>query len=199
MGSFFSIQICKGKRLDLSGARCSVTVSFRLDAALRNRLTYDANAKHISLNAYVQEVLQKSIDWDALRPSFELVTVSKETLKIFLDRLTEADLAATARSVLAPRLKEQSNLMRGKTDVDGLLRALELSAKYAYPFPVTFSVHEDSDGHHILMLHGISRKWSIYLGEGCLAYLEALHFRGSYEALEKSLNLTISGKKPQRK
>jgi len=177
----------------------SVTVSFRLDASLRSRLTNEANTRHISLNAYVQEALQRSIDWDSLKQSFEFVTVSKEMLEIFLHQIGEADIAATAHSVFAPRLRDLSALIRGRADLAGLLQVLELTAKYAYPYPVPYSMREDNDGYRIFLRHGISQKWSVYLGEGCVAYLEAIHLYGSYEALDRSLILTISTKRSRRK
>jgi len=177
----------------------SVTVSFRLDSSLRSRLAKEASTRRLSLNAYVQETLQKSIDWDALKRPFEDVAVSKEMLEALLLQIGDADLAAIARSAFVPRLKDLATLIHGKADFDGLLQVLELTAKYQYSFPVTYLVRKEVDGHHIFLRHGISKKWSVYLGEGCLAYLEAIHIRGSYEAMEKSLNLTISGKRPQRK
>ena len=177
----------------------SVTVSFRLDSSLRNRLANEASKRHVSLNAYVQEVLQRSTDWDSLKQPFEFVTISREMLEILLLQIGDADIAAMARSVFAPRLRDLSTLIRGKADLDGLLQVLELIAKYAYPSPVTYSVREDNGRRHIFLRHGISQKWSNYLGEGCLAYLEAIHLHGSYEAAEKSVSLTISGKRPQRK
>jgi len=177
----------------------SVTVSFRLASSLKSRLANEARTRHRSLNAYVQETLQRSIDWDAIKQSFEDVSVSKELLEILLRQIGDADLAALARSVLVPRMKDLATLSCGKADFEGLLQVLELSAKYQYSFPATYSVHKDIDGHHIFLRHGISQKWSVYLGEACLAYLEAIHLHGSYEAMEKSLKLTISGKRPKGK
>lgn len=177
----------------------SVTVSFRLDAYLRSRLANEASARNLSLNRYVQETLQKSIDWDALKQPFEGVTVSKQLLEILLLQIGDADLAAIARSAFVPRLKDLATLIHGKADLEGLLQVLEVIAKYEYSFPVSYSVRKDNDGQHIFLRHGISQKWSVYLGEGCVAYLEAIHLHGSYEAMEKSLNLTILGKNRKHK
>jgi len=177
----------------------TVNVSFRLDSSLRDRLADEARKRHLSLNAYVGEALQRSIEWGILQAQFEYVSVSREMLEIFLHQVGDADIAATARSVLAPRFKDLATLIHGKTDLDGLLLVLQLTAKYQYPIPVTYSVREDDEGFHIFLRHGISQKWSVYLGEGCLAYLEGIQLRGSYEATDKSLTLTISAKRPQRK
>ena len=173
----------------------SVTVSFRLDSSLRTSLASEASKRHLSLNAYVQEALQRSIDWDALKQPFEFVVVSRELLEILLLQIKDAEIAAAARSVFVPRVKDLATLIHGKADLDGLLQVLELTAKYGYPFPATYSVHKDKDGHHLFLRHGISQKWSVYLGEGCLAYLETIHLHGSYQAMEKSFSLTVSAKR----
>jgi len=177
----------------------SVTVSFRLDASLRSKLANEAGARNLSLNRYVQETLQKSIDWDALKQPFDAVTVSKQLLENLLSQIGDADLAAFARSALVSRLKDLVTLTHGKADLEGLLQVLELIAKYEYSLPVSYSVRKDNDGYHIFLRHGISQKWSVYLGEGCVAYLESIHLHGSYEAGEKSLNLNVLGKKPKHK
>jgi len=177
----------------------SVTVSFRLDASLRNKLANEASTRNLSLNRYVQETLQKLTDWDALKQPFDAVTVSKQLLETLLSQIGDADLAAFARSAFVSRLKDLVTLTHGKADLEGLLQVLELIAKYEYSFPVAYSVREDNGGHHVFLRHGISQKWSVYLGEGCVAYLESIHLHGSYEAGEKSLNLNVLGKKPKHK
>lgn len=57
------------------GCSGSVTVSFRLDSSLRDRLADEAGRRHLSLNAYVGETLQRSIEWGILQQQFEYVRV----------------------------------------------------------------------------------------------------------------------------
>jgi hypothetical protein len=133
-----------------------------------------------------------------LQQEFEYLSLSKDVLVAFLDRIDDSEIVALARALLAPRLTDLVNLIHGKADADGLFRVAVLTAKYQYPTPITCAVREDSEGSHIFLRHGISQKWSVFLGEGYLAYLEAIQLRGSYEATDRSVKITIALKKSPR-
>jgi len=172
----------------------SVTVSFRTDSALKDGLAAEAEKRHLSLNAYVGECLQRSLEWVTLQQQLEYVSLSKEILQTLLDKIENREIAKLARKLHAPRLKDLANLTHGKADLDGLLQVLKLTAKYQYPLPVICALREDSEGSQIFLQHGISQKWSVFLGEGCLAYLESIGLKGSYEVTPNSIKLTTPGR-----
>ena len=176
----------------------SVTVSFRIDSALRDGLTDEAVKKHVSLNAYVGECLQKSMEWGTLQQQFDYVSLARETLQALLDQVGDKEIATIARKLFPPRLTDITNLIHGKADLDGFLQVIELMSKYEYPIPATYALREDDEGYHIFIRHGISQKWSIFIGEGCLAYLDRIQLRGFYDATTNSLKLTIQRKKLPR-
>jgi len=169
----------------------SVTASFRLDSALRDELADEAEKKGMSLNAYVGECLRRCVDWVRLQQEFEHVSMPKDALVAFLDRIADSEIATLAHTLLAPRMTDFANLVHGTADARGLLMSMKLSAKYQYPAPVAFEVREDDKGTHIFLRHGISQKWSIFLAEGYMTYLKRLQLTGSYEATNKSLKITI--------
>jgi len=177
-------------RPDLNGG--SVTVTLRLSSSLRDRLAEEAKARHLSLNAYVEEALERTVEWGVFRAQFEYMTISREVLEILLQQAGDADTAKMADRLFVPRLKDLATLIHGEPDFEGLLHVLEVTAKYQYPLPVTCSIRREGEGVHVFLRHGISKKWSLYVGEACLTYLKDINVQASYEAMEKSLNLNIS-------
>ena len=172
----------------------SVTVSFRLDSALKDELASEAGKKGMSLNAYVGECLRRSVDWVRLQKEFEHVSIPKEALMAFLDRIEDSEIKSLAHTLLAPRMIEFANLIHGTTDANGLYKSMKLSAKYQYPSPVPCEIRKDDLGTQIFLLHGISKKWSVFLAETYMDYLEHLQLTGSYEATNKSLKINIRTK-----
>ena len=169
----------------------SVTVSFRLDSALKDELADEAQKKGMSLNAYVGEYLRRCVDWLKLQQEFEHISIPKEALVAFLDKIEESDIATLAHTVLAPRMADFGNLVHGTTDINELCMSMKLSARYQYPTPVACEIRIDDGVTHIFLRHGISQKWSVFLAEGYMAYLERIQLTGSYEATDKSLKITI--------
>ena len=169
----------------------TATVSFRLDSALRDELAHEAGRKGLSLNAHVGECLRRCVDWVRLEQEFEHVSIPKEALVTILDKVPDNEIAALGRMLLASRMADFANLLHGTTDVNGLYSSMKLSAKYQYPTPVACEIRKDDKSTHIFLHHGISRKWSLFLAEGYMAYLQRIRLTGSYEATNKSLKITI--------
>jgi hypothetical protein len=118
-------------------------------------------------------------------------------LAAFLEEIDEGKLAAVARRLYPYRLKDLAFALHGKADLQGLRRVLELATKYEYTSPVSYSWREDSEGSQIFLRHGISAKWSIFLGEGIVSYLESIGLSASYERTVNSIKLTIPRKSRQ--
>jgi hypothetical protein len=174
----------------------SVNVSFRINLALRNELANEAEKKNLSLNSLVGGYLQRSIVWGRVQQQFEYLSVSKDLLETLLEHLRESEIASIARRLLAPRLRDLANFIYGSTDLDGLLQVVELTAKYQYPSPATYDFREVADCLHIFIRHGVSQKWSVFLGEGYVAYLESMGMKASYDATRYCLMLTIPKREP---
>jgi hypothetical protein len=175
----------------------SVTMSFRVNQKLRSALQKEAERKHVSLNAYASDALDRSVEWVTLQDKFDFAQISSNMLAAILEEIDEDQLSSVARRIYPDRLKDLAYALHGKADLHGLRRVLELTAKYQYSSPVSYSWREDSRGSQIFLRHGISAKWSIFLGEGILSYLENIGLSGSYEWTVDSIKLTISRKARQ--
>jgi hypothetical protein len=175
----------------------SVTVSFRVNPKLRSSLQKEAARKHVSLNAYASDALNRSVEWFALQEKFDFLQLSSNMLATILEEIDEQKLAAIARRIYPDRLKDLAYALHGKADLHGLRRVLELTAKYQYTSPVSYSWRENGHGSQVFLRHGISAKWSTFLGEGILSYLESIGLNGSYELTVDSIKLTIAHKRHQ--
>jgi hypothetical protein len=175
----------------------SVTMSFRVNPKLRSSLQKEAARKHVSLNAYASDALNRSVEWFALQEKFDFLQLSSNMLATILEEIDEEKLAAMARRIHPDRLKDLAYALHGKADLLGLRRVLELTAKYQYASPVSYSWRENGRGSQVFLRHGISAKWSIFLGEGILSYLESVGLSGSYEWTVDSIKLTITHKQRQ--
>ena len=172
----------------------SVIISLRVSSRLRDALTTEATRRRGSLNAYVLDCLNRSLEWGTLLQQFEFIHISRMGLAALLEEIDNTQITAIARKISGGLLMDLANALQGKADLDGLRRVIELTAKYQYSFPLSYSWHDDAMGSHVFIRHGISRKWSTFLGEGYLAYLEGIGLQGSYEATINSVKLTIPRK-----
>ncbi len=187
------------------GAQCveelaeseSVTMSFRVNPRLRSTLQKEAARKHVSLNAYGSDALNRSVEWFTLVEKFDFIQLSASILASILEEMDEQKLAAVARRTYPDRLRDLAYALNGKADLHALRRVLELMARYQYTLPVSYSWREDSNGSQIFLRHGISAKWSIFLGEGILSYLDNIGLNASYEWTVDSIKLTIPRKSRQ--
>jgi hypothetical protein len=176
----------------------TVTVSLRINPSLREILEREATRRHMSLNAYASDCLGKSVEWDTMEEAFDFAHVSKTILAKLLQETADKEIAAIARQSYTPRLRDLAYAIYGEADLEGLKRVLELTAKYEYQHPITYSWHENSNSSYFFLRHGISEKWSRFLAEGYLGYLETLGIQASYETTINSLRLTIPRKMHQQ-
>jgi hypothetical protein len=169
----------------------SATVSFRISNELKDALTKGAQQQGITLNALATALFQRFVEWDGPTGTFERVTLSRQILAAFIERLSEQELAVLGRKLLAVRLRDFVRKMLGEPDLDNFRTIMDIWNRYQYSWAVAVSWHEDEEALNLFIRHGISRKWSVFLGEGYLEHLRSIGLKGSYEAEANSLNLAI--------
>lgn len=169
----------------------TATVSFRIPSEIRNGLKDEANKKGLSVNAYVTQSLRIGLEWGPIFDHFDFVHISKQALIALLQRIDEKQLGEVAREATAPLYREIAYVIFHSVDRESLAQVMDILAKYQYSWPTSYSHFQDDLGEHFVIRHGVSRQWSIYLGESLKAYGEALGLQAKYEATSNSTIFTI--------
>jgi hypothetical protein len=170
----------------------TATISFRITRELRDSLRREAEKAGQTLNAFVISCFQKEVEWASATRGFEYAHLSRQILLAFIKGVETEEIAKLGRQLLASRLRDLASLIHGKADLNGFRQIVNLENKYQYTWDVAYSWKEENDQLRLFVRHGLSRKWSIFLGEGYLEYLRSIGINASYEALNNSLKLIIN-------
>ena len=73
------------------------TASFRIDGSLLDALQTDADAKQISLNTLVNQILREHIEWYANAPKVGYLIVRKSLMSAMLEKFNEDQIRHLAK------------------------------------------------------------------------------------------------------
>lgn len=112
------------------------SVTFRLDSPNLSSITKEAEKKGISLNALVNQIVDKHVDWHSFSSEANLVSFPHKFISKLLSKYTEEEIANLARKIASEEIKDIVLLLRKKT----ILKHFWILLKHGQRFQ-TFHTH----------------------------------------------------------
>lgn len=133
--------------------------SFRINSPTLNNLKKISKEQKLSLNTYVNQILDSHVSWDLHAHEVGWVVMLKSALKEIIKNMDEESIKSIAKNVAESGAKEIALSMRGTYDIVGWISILKDRARSS-----GFSIKE-YDEHGILRLilhHDMGEKWSTF-------------------------------------
>lgn len=110
--------------------RPTVLRTFRLGSDLDAALTKDAGQKKIGKNALIVSILNKYVEWDSIVADLGYIYIPSEMLADLVANSDKNTITKVARS-LSKTVASSLQLWFGSTDLDAILKYMEVSIKYS--------------------------------------------------------------------
>ena len=168
----------------------NVSVTFRLDGCMVERLKKEASEKVISLNMLVRQVIKQHIDWHFMAPKAGFIPVRKELVIGLLSKMTDEEIKLLAKQIASTTNKDTLMLLKNRISIESALEIIDSwlkSCEIPYRYQAT-----PNNRHNFIIQHDMGQKWSIYLGELYRHMFETCNARDyTYEARDNTLMLVI--------
>jgi hypothetical protein len=139
-----------------------ITKSFRLDEDTLEKLNEQAKNNNISLNAEINNILGKYVDWDMLASKVGMVPIARPILsEIFQNIMTKEQVIDLADRVSKDVILETAHFMKGSLTLESFLSWLKTRMEYCSKVNC---VIEDNYNPQIKIIfkHDLGENWSIY-------------------------------------
>lgn len=138
----------------------SVNATFRIPADIIERLRKESESKQSSLNAIVNQILRKYVDWEFFEAKVGLVPFPKQVLADIFSSLEQDRITSLATGVGKKAAIEMSIFMSGKLNAQAFVSCLELRLLHSG----CEVVRRAQDGQStIIVKHDLGKNWSFYL------------------------------------
>jgi hypothetical protein len=161
------------ERRDPPVKKVTVNLSCRLDKTVYELLLEDSRAQNISLNSLINMITKRYISWERYADEIGFVPLAKETVRRIFEELDETKMQQIASHLGKTIPREFILLMFNKLDFNTVVSFIEITAsRYG------MLEHKTSGTKHDLILHhGISKKFSDFIGDVVEAMAKDLDFK----------------------
>ncbi len=133
--------------------------SFRINKKVLESLKKVSREEHLSLNTYVNRVLDSHLNWNLLAPEVGWVVMLKSPLKEIIKNLENETIVQISKNSAESGSKEIALSMRGKYGIDEWVSILKNRAKSS-DFPIKEYLEKDTI--RLVMYHDMGEKWSLF-------------------------------------
>ena len=140
----------------------TTTLSLRIDSELYEKLKNECDKKNTSVNSLVIGTIQKHLAWDIFAEELGFTSISKKTVRLLCEQISEEKLKEIAKDSGFGIMKELLLLMFGRIDFESIVEIIKIRA--SLQGMVNHRISSD-DEHVITIHHGISQKFSYFLEE----------------------------------
>ena len=138
------------------------TSTFRLEKDILEKLRDEAKTEKISLNAYVNQIITKFVEWYAPAQKAGMVPLPKQLLIMIMEKLSDEQIIQIAENMVTKEIKDIILALKGEHDAQGFVSVIESWAKTSN-FPVQHQVLGESS-HKYVITHEMGKNWSLYFG-----------------------------------
>ena len=142
----------------------SITKSFRLDEDIIRKIDQQARNNNTSLNAEINSILRKYVEWDMLANKIGMIPIARPILsEIFQSIMTKEQVINLANHTAKNAIREIAHFMKG-----GLTLRLFLSwflTRMEYCSEINYAIENISSSHRqirLIIKHDLGENWSIY-------------------------------------
>jgi hypothetical protein len=139
----------------------SITKSFRLDQDIINKINEQVKHNNNSLNAEINGILRKYIDWDMLASKVGMVPIAKPiVLEIFQNIMTKEQVIDLANNEARNVIRETVQFMKGNLTLESFLSWLKTRMELCSN--VNYAMENNSQQIRMIFKHDLGENWSIY-------------------------------------
>jgi hypothetical protein len=142
-----------------------ITKSFRLDEDILKKLNEQARNNNTSLNAEINSILRKYIDWDMLASKVGMIPVARPVLsEIFQNIMTKEQVIDLADKVSKEVIHETAHFMKGSLTLESFLSWLKTRMEYCSKVNCMIEDNYNNINPQIKLIfkHDLGKNWSIY-------------------------------------
>ena len=137
----------------------SEVTTFRIDKELIDRLKRDADEREISLNALINQILRRYVEWELYEKKLGMISLPKQLVKELCKSLPNEEIIRLGEKMGKNMLADIIMFMKGKIDQDTFLSWLDARLKHS-SLEVNHCFEDNT--HLIIIKHDLGEKWSLY-------------------------------------
>lgn len=172
----------------------TVTKSFRVEEKMIRKLEQDARNKSVSLNAEINSILKKYVEWDMLASKVGMIPIARPIVsEIFQNMMTKEqiiELSYIAKNII----RETVQFMKGSLNLESFLSWLK--ARMEHCSQVNYSIDNINRQIRIIFKHDLGENWSLYNKLLTEHILDKILPRNNFEIEASSTTLMVSFKQP---
>ena len=144
---------------DVGNSGKTTTMTFRIDSEVMRKVSDEAAYDKISINALVNQILARYIEWGINERRAGMVPVSKPLISDLFRRLSKDEVIAISQDVGKNAIYNIAMFMKGKTDAASFLEWFLTRMKTCSEISDTV---EDDGSHTYILKHDLGENWSLY-------------------------------------
>jgi hypothetical protein len=172
-----------------------VTKSFRLYEDIVSKLDQQAKNNNVSLNAEINNILRKYVEWDMLANKVGMIPIARPIVsEIFQKIMTKEQVIDLANNVAKNVICESVHFMKGSLTLESFLSWIKTRMEHCSN--VNYSIDSNSHQVKIIFKHDLGENWSIYHKLIVEQVLDKILAIKNFEIGASSTTLVISFKSP---
>jgi hypothetical protein len=137
----------------------TTTMTFRIDSEVIRKINDEASHGAVSINALVNQILRRYVEWDMYEHKAGMVPISKLVVSELFERLTKEEIIVLSRDVAKNAVYSTALFMKGKADTGSFLEWFLSRMKTCSEI----SNNKRDDGSQTYVLkHDLGENWSLY-------------------------------------
>jgi len=164
-------------------------VTFRIPIQKLAELRTESEAKQVSFNTLVNQIIKEHLEWHTLASQAKLYYMPKSFLMRVIEHLAEEELDELARDTAKNDIVDVSLFLRGSFTLTSLFNITETWLRISR-IPHRFEIHEDHD--RIIIEHDMGFKYSYFIRQIARYVLEvALEAKMSCDITDNTVVLKL--------
>ncbi len=141
----------------------SVTKSFRVDEDIIQKIDQQARNNDTSLNAEINRILRKYVDWDMLANKVGMIPMDRSIVsEIFQNIMTKEQVIDLANNVARNVIRDAAHFMKGSLTLESFLSWLKSRMENCSEVNYAIENNSTSPRIRIMFKHNLGENWSIY-------------------------------------
>jgi len=137
------------------------TKSFRLDEDIISKIVRQAKNNNTSLNAEINNILRKYVEWDLLASKVGMVSIARPILsEIFQNIMTKEQVINLANNVAKNVIHETAHFMKGNLTLKSFLSWLKVRMEQCSE--LNYTMESNGPQAKVIFKHDLGENWSVY-------------------------------------
>ena len=112
-----------------SSVRKTVTMTFRIDESIMNKLRNESEQREVSLNTLVNQILKRFVEWGVFENKVGIIPMPKPIVAELFENMSEHEIIDMAKRVGKNVVKDIALFMKHEINVDSFLEWFETRMK----------------------------------------------------------------------